>query len=147
MQEMSTLGFATEGETKEEKLKEEEFRRKIKEALRETFKPEFLNRLDDIMIFKPLSKRDIEKIVTLQVKEVEDRLKARGIELKIADEVKKYLVTNGFDREYGARPIKRLIQKVIVDALADKLIKGDVTEGQKINISMDEKAGRVEISV
>ena len=147
MQEMSSLGFATDTEKIEADQKESEFREKIGGALRETFKPEFLNRLDDTIIFKPLSPREIERIVTLQVREVEDRLKTRGIELKVEAEVRKYLARNGFDKEYGARPIKRLIQKLIVDALADKLIKGDVTEGQKINISLDEKGNRVEISV
>ncbi|MDP2703739.1 MAG: AAA family ATPase [bacterium] len=146
-QEISSLGFTTEKEEDGAKLKEEKFREKVMESLKDTFKPEFLNRLDEIIIFRPLGSANIKKIVGIQLKEVEKRLKAKGIELGITKEVEDYLATHGFDPEYGARPLKRLIQKTIVDLLADKLIRGDVREGQKVNISLDGKTNRVEIGV
>ncbi|OGG41332.1 ATP-dependent chaperone ClpB [Candidatus Jorgensenbacteria bacterium RIFCSPLOWO2_01_FULL_45_25b] len=145
LREMSSLGFVHEEETGEKR--EEKFREKVMEALKETFKPEFLNRLDETIIFKPLTQANMEKIVELELEEVESRLKLKGIELTVRDEVKKYLAENGFDPEYGARPIKRLIQKVIVDSLADKLIRGDVKEGQKVTISINGRTNRVEVGV
>lgn len=146
-EEISSIGFATEKEEDVAKVKEEKFREKVMESLKDTFKPEFLNRLDEMIIFRPLSQANIKKIVGIQLKEVEKRLKAKGIELDITKEVEEYLATHGFDPEYGARPLKRLIQKTIVDSLADKLIRGDVREGQKVNISLDGKTNRVEIGV
>ncbi|MAF80260.1 type VI secretion system ATPase TssH [bacterium] len=146
--EISSLGFAaSESEEDGAKQKEDEFRNKVGESLRDTFKPEFLNRLDETIIFRPLSPANIRKIVSIQLNEVRKRLKKKGIELGVEKDVEKYLAVEGFDPEYGARPIKRLIEKVIVDALADKLIKGDVKEGQKVNISLDSKANRVEIGI
>jgi ATP-dependent Clp protease ATP-binding subunit ClpA len=94
-----------------------------------------LNRLDDIIIFNPLSKADIEKIVDIQLEELKKRLKSRNIEVIIDNSVKKYIVENGFDPDYGARPIRRLIQKAILDQLADKLIKGEFVNVKKIKIS------------
>ncbi len=147
-QEFSSLGFRGDAEEiKEARRKEEEFRTKVEEDLKETFKPEFLNRLDEIIIFHPLSPVHIRKIVRAELDEVKERLKEKGIDLDIQKEVEAHLAKKGFDSEYGARPIKRLIQKIIVDALADKLIRGDVTEGQKITIAFDAKANRVEIGV
>jgi len=142
--EMSHLGFGVEekGElySKEEKLKES-----IEESLRDTFKPEFLNRLDDTIIFNVLTKKDIERIVDIQLTRLDERLKAKGIKITVKPNIKAYLVENGFDPDYGARPVKRLIQKIIVDALADKIIKGDVKDGQKVTITLN-KSNRVEIA-
>ena len=143
--QMSSVGF---GVTNEEtmKTKEENFREKAMTDLRTTFKPEFLNRLDEIIIFNALTPADIEKIVDIQLAEVQVRLKKRGFTVNINANVKKYLVKEGFDPDYGARPIKRLIQKVIIDSLADKLIRGEAKDGQKIKISLN-KSNRVEVAV
>ncbi|MEK7479036.1 MAG: AAA family ATPase [Patescibacteria group bacterium] len=145
-QELSTLGFRGDAEEGDAvKRKEEEFREKVEASLKDTFKPEFLNRLDEIIIFHPLNPTQIRKIVRAELEAVKARLKEKGIELEVRKEVEAHLAKKGFDAEYGARPIKRLIQKLIVDALADKLIRGDVREGQKVNISLDAKTHRVEI--
>jgi len=141
--QMTSLGFEVGDE---EKNRENNYKDKVMTALKETFKPEFLNRLDEIIIFKPLSINDVKKIVEIQINEVKKRLEARGIKLNIEPAVKNYLVKNGFDPEYGARPLKRLIQKVIVDALADKIIRGIVKDGKKVNIVFKEP-DRVEIVV
>ncbi|MEK7464777.1 MAG: AAA family ATPase, partial [Patescibacteria group bacterium] len=140
---MSSLGFSN-GE--EASRKEDEFRDKAMLQLKQTFKPEFLNRLDEIVIFNALAPVDMKKIVDIQLAEVEERLKSKGISVVIKPEVKEYLVKNGFDPDYGARPVKRLIQKVIVDALADKMVRGNIKDGQKISITLNKSNG-VEVVV
>ena len=143
--EMSSLGF--EGSSKNElEIQEDNFKNKVTESLRSTFKPEFLNRLDEVIIFGALTQTNIQKIVDIQLKEVSERLKDRGITLQVKPQVKEYLAKEGFDPNYGARPLKRLIQKTIVDALADKMVKGRIKDGQKINISLN-RSNRVEIAV
>jgi len=144
LKEMSNLGFGVADEEEREE-KEAQFRERVMESLRETFKPEFLNRLDDTVIFNSLTPKDIERIVDIQLSLLKERLAGRDITLAVKPEVKRYLVLNGFDPDYGARPIKRLIQKVIVDALADRMVRGDVTHGQKINVILN-KANRVEVT-
>jgi ATP-dependent Clp protease ATP-binding subunit ClpA len=141
--QMTSLGFEVGDE---EKNREDNYRAKVMNALKETFKPEFLNRLDEIIIFRPLSLNDIRKIVDIQLNEVKKQLENRGIKLNIEPAVKSYLAKNGFDPEYGARPLKRLIQKVIVDALADKIIRGIVKDGKKVNIVFKEP-DRIEVVV
>lgn len=137
--EMAKLGFSTsENETSEE----DEYKEKVKSSLREYFRPEFLNRLDDIVVFNSLSKADVAKIVDIQLKEVVDRVAERGIKLMIEPSMKKYLIEHGYDPEYGARPIKRLIQKTILDALADKIIGGSLKNG-KIKLGFEKSAVKV----
>ena len=143
---MSSIGFETEDGDGEAKKREEEFHLKVMEALKETFKPEFLNRLDDIVIFNALSRADINAIVLIQLREVERRVEAKGMKLSISDEVKKYVAETGFDPNYGARPLKRLIQKTIIDALADSIIKEGIKDGRKIKIVF-KKPNTVEVVV
>ncbi|MDI6821167.1 MAG: AAA family ATPase [Patescibacteria group bacterium] len=145
LKEMSSLGFA-HSSGQEFKLQENEFKNKVMSALRETFRPEFLNRLDETIIFNALTPDDISKIVDIELQKVAERLKDRGINLNIKASVRKHLSKNGFDPDFGARPIRRLIQKVIIDALADKMIKGGIKDGQKINISINQ-SNRIEITV
>ncbi len=114
------------------------FKEKVMESLRRTFKPEFLNRLDELIIFNPLRKKEIEKIVDLQIELVKEKLKEKNIKVNIDPAAKKYIVEHGFDPEYGARPIKRLIQKAILDKLADKIIGGEIQDGAKVKISFSE---------
>lgn len=143
LRQMGSLGFRTGSE---EEAKAVNFREKVWEALRQTFKPEFLNRLDEIVIFNSLTPADIRKIVEIQLAEVKERIAERGIKLSVDSGVREYLVKNGFDPEYGARPLKRLIQKVIVDALADKIIRGKIQNGKKVNVVLREE-NRVEVIV
>ncbi|MEK7567290.1 MAG: AAA family ATPase, partial [Patescibacteria group bacterium] len=136
--EMSSLGFSSESDD-ELKSKENNFRNKVSESLRQTFKPEFLNRLDETLIFNSLRPADVEAIVGLQFGEIEKKLALRQIKVKISPEVKKFISVQGFDPDYGARPIRRLIQKAILDNLADKIIKGQIKDGQKVKISISGK--------
>ncbi len=134
--QMSRVGFAAPNED-EARQKENDYREKIQQSLRDYFRPEFLNRLDDIIIFHSLTKSDISKIVEIQLKEVKEKLEARGVKLIIDQSLKKYVAENGFDPEFGARPIKRLIQKAILDKLADFIIRGQIKDGSKIKIAFE----------
>lgn len=142
--EMSGLGFAAANE-EEFHVKEEQFRDKVEEALKDTFKPEFLNRLDETIIFNALAPKEVEKIVEIQLARLSSRLAKKGLTLAVRPEVRRYLVAHGFDPDYGARPVKRLIEKTIVDALAESMVKGAVNHGNKITVSLT-KSNRVAIS-
>ncbi|MCL4437430.1 AAA family ATPase, partial [Patescibacteria group bacterium] len=132
---MSSLGFSAEKESAFKK-QEEDYREKITSSLRKTFRPEFLNRIDDIIIFNPLRPKDIEKIVDVQIAEIQKRLEAHRISMMIAPSAKDYLSEKGFDPDFGARPLRRLIQKTLVDKLADKIIRGELKDGDKIKIGV-----------
>ncbi len=134
--EMSRLGFSTPGD-KAIQAKEEEYRGRIREALRDYFRPEFLNRIDEIIIFNPLGEKAVTQIVEIQLRELSDRLKEKGIKLIIDGSAKRYIAQNGFDPVFGARPIKRLIQKVVLDKLADRIIKGEIKDGAKVRVSFE----------
>ncbi|MFH0712455.1 MAG: AAA family ATPase [Candidatus Jorgensenbacteria bacterium] len=137
--QISSLGFKAGGDEDEISSGEEEFREKAMDSLKRTFKPEFLNRLDEIVVFRALTPADIRQIVDLELKEVEEKLKERGITITVAAKVKEHLAREGFDPDYGARPLKRLIQKTIVDGLADKIIKGEVNDGSRVKVSINRK--------
>lgn len=122
----------------------EEAERKAMKALKENFRPEFLNRVDEIIIFHPLMRADLEKIVDLQLTKVKDRLEKRNIKIHIADKAKKLIIKKGFDPVYGARPLKRAIQNVILDELALQIIEGKIKEGDKVMVEAG-KGGEVEI--
>jgi ATP-dependent Clp protease ATP-binding subunit ClpB len=127
-----SLGFAGEERAKAD---EESYREKVMEALRKSFRPEFLNRIDEIVIFNPLKESDIEKIVDIQLALIEKRLAEHQIRITIDSEARKYLAREGFDPEFGARPLKRLMQKVILDKLADKIIRGELKDGGKVKVN------------
>ena len=134
---MSGIGFSSSAaDTYSES--QENFREKVTEALRKTFKPEFLNRLDEAIIFNSLRRKDIERIVDLQIDLVKEKLKDKNIQINIDPSARKYIVENGFDSDYGARPIRRLIQKAILDKLADKIIGGEIKDGDKVKIGFKE---------
>ncbi len=118
-----------------QKLKE--FTNKINDALRNTFRPEFLNRIDDIVTFNELSISTIEPIVDLQLEEVRDRLAKRRITLDVTPAAMEHLAIDGFDPVFGARPLKRLIQREIVDRIAQKVITGDLHDGSHVLIDID----------
>jgi len=116
---------------------EQEMRSKVLVSLREQFKPEFLNRVDEIIIFHPLSRKVLEKIVDLQLQLVQKRLSEKNIALKISHEVKAYLTAKGFEPLYGARPLKRVIQNEILDELALQIIERTISSGDTIKIQLE----------
>jgi ATP-dependent Clp protease ATP-binding subunit ClpB len=117
------------GEAVDEKIREA-----IEEVLAATFKPEFLNRIDDTVIFHRLSKADIGRIVELQVAQLVGRVRERGIEIELSDEARTLLGNLGYDPTYGARPLKRVIQKQLVDKLALKILEGEFGEGDVVRV-------------
>lgn len=129
-----SIGFQ-DGENKEVN-RDNEMRDKIMAILRETFKLEFLNRIDEIVIFKSLGKSEIGKIIELQLAEVQKRLDAKKIKLDIAEPVRKMLAEKGFDPIFGARPLKRVIQNQILDELALQIIEGKIKDGDKVAIGL-----------
>ncbi len=122
-----------------------EFTNKMQDALSSTFRPEFLNRIDNIVTFKELSIDGIEPIANLQLQEVRDRLADRNIKLEVTPGALDSLAIDGFDPVYGARPLKRLIQKVIVDKVASKIVNGEVVDGQTIKIDVVDGEYRAEV--
>ena len=108
-----------------------------REMLKGFFRPEFINRLDEIIVFHPLSKDNIRQIVEIQLKHLQNRLADRHIELKLDDKAKDWLADNGYDEEFGARPLKRLIQQDVENPLAIKLLNGEIKDDSVVDISAD----------
>ncbi len=142
--EMSKLGFET-SQSDQADIKAKDYKSKIKASLKEYFRPEFLNRIDDIIIFNSLTREDVAKIVEIQLAELVKQIEEKGIKLSIDQSAKKYIVDHGFDPEYGARPIKRLIQKAILDKLADRMIGGIIKNGSKVKISSEKSDIKVSV--
>lgn len=115
-------------------LNEAEIEHRVMEALRMAFKPEFLNRVDEIVIFHRLTREHIKQIVDIQIERLRQRLRERNIELVLTDAAKEYLAQQGYDPAYGARPLKRLIQREIQDKIALALLKGEFREGDTIRV-------------
>jgi ATP-dependent Clp protease ATP-binding subunit ClpB len=116
-------------------------RAKVMDALRAAFRPEFLNRIDDIVIFSPLSRDQIGKIVDIQMATVAKRLADRRITIQVTPAAKEWLGTRGYDPVFGARPLKRLIQREVIDPLAMKVLSGELHEGESVVV--DEQGGKL----
>ncbi|MBM4350285.1 MAG: ATP-dependent chaperone ClpB [Deltaproteobacteria bacterium] len=121
----------------------EEMRRRVMEAVKAQFKPEFLNRIDELVIFHSLGIEEIKAIVDIQSKKLEKRLLERRIGLKMTEKAKEFLAKEGFDPAYGARPLKRVIQKEIQDRLAIRILEGKFKEGDTVTVDMDGKKGEL----
>ncbi|MDZ7626070.1 MAG: ATP-dependent chaperone ClpB [Ignavibacteriaceae bacterium] len=117
-----------------------ELRQQLHELLRKTIRPEFLNRIDEIVLFKPLLKSEIRKIVDIQLDRVQKMLKEKEITLSVSDEAKDWLAQLGYDVTYGARPLKRVIQKYLVNPLSQELLAGNFGDGDTIKVSVGESA-------
>ena len=124
-------------------LKQDESFRKIADRLIETakkrFKPEFINRIDDVIVFRRLEREDILRIVNLELKKVCDRLKENGRELVIEQPVIDFIIEKGFQPEYGARPLRRAIERYIEDELADSILRGFLAEAPRIEARLDNR--------
>jgi len=137
IQEYSSLGFVNRDNKKT--VREKEFENKIKAELKNHFKPEFLNRIDEIVIFHSLSEKEILQIVNLQLELVSKRLAKQNIKIKLTDKAKKFISKKGYEPSYGARPLKRVIQNEILDTLAIKIIEGKIKEGDLINVDIEKE--------
>lgn len=131
------LGFVTvSDETKEH----EKMKSNVMDELKRTFKPEFLNRIDDIIVFHALSEANVKDITGLMLKELKNRAQTQmDIELKFTDHAKKYIFGKGYDKKYGARPLKRAIQTYVEDVLAEAMLRGDVKKGDTVTVSTKKK--------
>jgi len=109
---------------------------KPKEEVKKTFKPEFLNRIDDIIVFRSLTKQDLSKIVEIEISEVQKRLLEQKISIELTKDAKEFLMEKGFDKVFGARPLKRVIQRYLEDPLAEEIISGVVNKEGAIKVSV-----------
>jgi ATP-dependent Clp protease ATP-binding subunit ClpB len=125
----------------------EDASKQVLNALHGHFKPEFLNRVDDIIIFHPLGKEQLVKIIELRLEDVRRLLADRKISLELTDGAKELLFTQGYDPNFGARPLKRAIQKLVQDPLAMKILDGEILHGDHVIIDADKKAGKMKLAV
>lgn len=119
----------------------------IQNALKKAFAPEFLNRIDDVVVFNALEREHIHKIIDIELGKLFSRIKDLGYDLRLTDEAKDYISEKGFDKEYGARPLKRAIQKYIEDALAEEIITSKLKEGDAILMDLDKKSEELTITI
>ncbi len=116
-----------------------ELRVRLFELLRQTIRPEFLNRIDEIILFKPLAKEEIRKIVNIQLKKVEAMLGKHDIAIEVTEEAKDWLASLGYDPSFGARPLKRTIEKHLVNKLSERMLAGDITDGHFVEVRLDKR--------
>jgi ATP-dependent Clp protease ATP-binding subunit ClpC len=129
-----TLGFGTSAEVRED----EQIERRLKEELKRTFRPEFLNRIDEVIVFHRLPEASLFRVVDKMLDELRVRLSERQLTLELTDEARGWLVKNGYDEAYGARPLRRLIQKEVENALARRVLGSEFTGGERIMVTVDE---------
>ncbi len=130
-----SLGFLQNSGDDEERASSQ----KITKALRDTFRPEFLNRIDEIITFSPLSKEDMQKIVDLQMKEIVERISEKGVAVELTQKAREWLAQQGYDPAFGARPLKRALQKFVESPLSKQLLAGEFKTGSTIIVDIDEK--------
>ncbi len=119
----------------------------IENALKKAFAPEFLNRIDDVIVFNPLEREHIHQIIDIELNKLFDRIKEIGYELNLTNEAKDYIADKGFDKQYGARPLKRAIQKYIEDVLAEEIVNSKLEEGDSIYMDFDKKEEKLNIEI
>jgi ATP-dependent Clp protease ATP-binding subunit ClpC len=119
----------------------------VQKALKRAFAPEFLNRIDDVVMFNTLSKEDIFKIIDIELKELYDRVESLNYKLKISRAAKDFIAEKGYDTQFGARPLKRAIQKYLEDEMAEVIIKASISEGDTISIGFDKKNEKIKIKI
>jgi ATP-dependent Clp protease ATP-binding subunit ClpC len=129
VQERATLGFTRRSDNRNE---HEQLQESIEKALREFFRPEFLNRIDEIIVFEPLTKAELEQIVDLLAEEVRERLADRDVDFELTQAAKDELVREGYDPAFGARPLRRTLQRRVENELARRVLSGQVREGQRV---------------
>jgi ATP-dependent Clp protease ATP-binding subunit ClpB len=137
IRQMGSMGFSVHAKGKEN----EPVRKGLLDALRQQFRPEFLNRVDDIIVFNSLSREHLEQIIEIQLSRVRGLLKDKGISLELAPAAKALLLDEGYDPQFGARPMRRAIQRLIQDPLALKILSGEFVSGDTVLVDADAKGG------
>ncbi len=117
----------------------------IENALKRAFAPEFLNRVDDVVVFNSLGKEEIFKIIDIELKSLFGRVHNLGYEIKLTDAAKDFIADKGFDSNFGARPLKRAIQKYLEDPIAEEILKGDVSEGDVLEIDYNKENDQITV--
>ncbi|SHI87012.1 ATP-dependent Clp protease ATP-binding subunit [Flavobacterium terrae] len=138
------VGFGTAAKTAQA---DEHSKGVIENALKKTFAPEFLNRIDDVIVFNALEKEDIDLIIEIELKKLYGRIKDLGYNLKLSDEAKAFIAEKGFDKQFGARPLKRAIQKYVEDALAEEIITSKIHEGDTIEMDLDKDSQELKVKI
>ena len=113
-------------------------RESIEQALKKSFRPEFLNRIDDIVIFDPIERDQLLRIVDIMVEDIKSRMLNNGVRLEFSNEVREWIADEGYDAEYGARPLRRAIQRKIENPLSTMLLQGDLSEGSQVKIILSQ---------
>ena len=140
----SGVGFGTAAKS----AQTEEYAKSVIEgALKKSFAPEFLNRIDDVIIFNALEKEDIHSIIDIELNKLLHRISDLGYTLNISDKAKDFIADKGFDKKYGARPLKRAIQKYVEDALAEEIVNSKLTEGDTITMELDEEKSELFVKI
>mgnify|MGYP004471542229 FL=1 len=139
-----TLGFTSKEENKEDKKEYEDIKKDVLAELKKEFKPEFINRIDEIIVFHKLQKEEMRQIVDIMLKQVIKRMEVQNIKIKIDDDVKDKIIEEGTDANYGARPLKRTIQNLIEDKIAEAIIDGKISNDKEVKIGLN-KDGEIEI--
>ncbi len=134
------VGFGTEAMKSQE---EKNIKSTIEKSLKKAFSPEFLNRVDEIVVFNSLEKDDIKKIINIELKKLKNRLKDLGYEINITSKATNFLCEKGFDKKYGARPLKRAIQNYVEDLIAEEIVKSNIKEGSKIKIDCNKSSSEL----
>ena len=119
----------------------------IENALKKTFAPEFLNRNEDVIVFNPLEKHDIDLIIEIELKKLFGRVSELGYTLNLSDTAKAFIAEKGFDKQFGARPLKRAIQKYVEDALAEEIITSKIASGDIIFMDLDETSQELTVDI
>jgi ATP-dependent Clp protease ATP-binding subunit ClpC len=138
------VGFGTKSR---EDARDENAKSVVQNALRKAFSPEFLNRVDDMILFKSLTREDIHRIIDLELSKLYGRINNLGYQIEITSKAKDFIVDNGYDEKFGARPLKRAIQKYIEDPLAEQIINSQLHEGDKIKIDIKEGAEELTVKI
>ena len=119
----------------------------IENALKRTFAPEFLNRIDDVVMFNALKREDIHKIIDIELRNIFKRVEEMGYILELTEKAKDFIADKGWDDQFGARPLKRAIQKYVEDALAEELISNPLGPGSRISIDLDEETQEIKVNL
>jgi len=132
LNKQNSLGFRTDNTGDDEEMKGN-----MLEALRSTFRPEFLNRLDDVVVFRSLTAGDLTRIVDLMLQDLANRLSLHGLEMEVTEQVKDLLAREGYDPAYGARPLRRVIQNRLEDGLSDEMVSGRIQPGDTVVVDLE----------
>src|SRR5690606_4388130 len=138
------VGFSTSAKTAQ---MDDHARGVIENALKKAFAPEFLNRIDDVVVFNQLNKEDIVRIIDIELEKLYSRITALGYKIKLSDDAKDFLDDKGYDQSYGARPLKRAIQKYVEDMLAEEIIKAELQEGDSIEVVFDKETNALKANI